>query len=199
MLPGKYVLAMAVASTDLQKVGVEYYEFVLPEPGANQGTLETPDIFIAKEMKSLPEVEKPLIIHRGMFVYVIYQIEPYVDGIVPPGANIELLFPIFGATAKVAEPGQRPVYDIEVAYDVTKDDPSLAEDQKLAIRWAIQKYDFSLVSQPLPLKQTVIIKDDKGERQEQRDLPAGKYILEIKIKDNVSGLTLDKSVPFEVK
>jgi hypothetical protein len=200
MVPGKYTLGMAVTSTDLQKVGVDYHDFVLPDPASFQGTLETTPIFFAKEMSQMEAVEQRPIIHKGMFTYSILQIKHFVDNIVAPGDTIELFFYVFGAKAKETEVVQpRPQFDLDVNYEVKKDDDSLEEDQKIAVRWATQKYDTPLVSQPLPLKQTVIIKDDKGERTEQRDLEAGKYVLTVTIKDNVSGLTLDKAVPFEVK
>jgi hypothetical protein len=199
MLPGKYTLAMAITSTDLQKVGVQYYDFVLPDPGVYQQSLDTTPIFFSKDMKTMETPEQRPVVHRGMFTYAILQIVPNIDNVVSPGEDIELMYYIFGTKAKEAEAGQRPENDIEVAYEVKKDDDSIAEDQKLAIRWEAQKYDFALVSQPLPLKQTVIIKDEKGERTEQRDLAAGKYILCLAIKDNLSGMTLEKTVPFEVK
>lgn len=117
---------------------------------------------------------------------------PNIDNVLSPGEQIDVGFCVFGAKPK-GEPGQQAKYDIEVSYEVQQ------EDGRAAILWTPQKYDFAFVSQPLLLKQTVMIKDDKGERQEQRDLTAGKYALVINVKDKVTGATVEKKVPFEVK
>ena len=200
MLPGNYTLALAITSPDLQKVGVDYLDFVLPDPAAFQEALETTPIFFAKGMNQMEAVEQRPIIHKGMFTYANLQIEPYIDNIVPAGEMIELLFYIFGTKLKDTEAGMRPENDIEISFEVNKDDDSLPAEERIAVRWEPQKYNFALISQPLPLKQTVVITNEKGDQStEQRDLEAGKYILDVKIKDNISGLTLDKAIPFEVK
>ncbi len=200
MFPGQYTLAMAITSTDFQKVGVAYYDFVLPDPASFQDELETTPIFMAKEISQMSSAEQRPVIHKGMFTYAVLQITPYLESPVATGDAIELLFYIFGTKTKGMEvEQQRPQCDLDIAYEVLIDDDSLAEDEKLAIRWQPQKYDIPIVSQPLPLKQTVIVKDDKGERTEQRDLAAGKYILVVNITDNISGMTLEKKIPFEVE
>ncbi len=203
MYPGNYTLAMALTSTDLQKVGVEYFDFVLPDPASFQQSIETTPIFLIKELNQTSAAEQRPVIHKGMFTYAILQITPLLDRIIVPGDTVELLFYVFGAkAAEMEDPQQRPQFDIDVEYLVNKDDDSLEENQKLRIRWPVQKYQSPLVSQPLPFppKQTVIVKDEKGEeKQEDRDFEAGKYILHVKIKDNISGLTIEKTVPFEFK
>jgi hypothetical protein len=60
-----------------------------------------------------------------------------------------------------------------------------------------------LVSHPLPMKRTVIIRSTKEgettEKTETRDIEPGKYTLHFAVKDKISGLTLNKSIDFEVK
>jgi len=184
---GNYLLAMALASPDLKKVGVGYYEFSLPDAAALRNTLETTPIFFVKKMDQMQAPETRTSVHKGCFMYSVLQIVPNVESVVAPGEFVEMLYYIFGA-----KPNDQQKNDIEATYEVKQAD-------KAAIKWAVQNYDFALVSQPLPLKQTVLIKNDQGEKQETRDLPAGKYTLVISIKDKVGGSTVEKTLDFEVK
>jgi len=184
---GDYLLAMALASPDLKKVGVGYFEFSLPNAASLQGALETTPIFFVKKMDQMQAPETRTAVHKGCFMYSVLQIVPNVESIVAPGESIEILYYIFGA-----KPNDQQKNDIEAAYEVKQGD-------KAAIKWAVQTYDFALVSQPLPLKQTVLIKNDQGEKQETRDLQAGKYTLVIRIKDKIGGSTIEKILDFEVK
>jgi hypothetical protein len=112
---------------------------------------------------------------------------PNVDLTIAPGETIEVFYFVFGA-----RPNDQQKNDIEAAYEVKK-------GEETVLRWEAQKYDYALISQPLPMKQTVKITDDKGERTETRDLAAGPYSLIIKVKDVVSGNTCEKKLDFEVK
>jgi hypothetical protein len=49
------------------------------------------------------------------------------------------------------------------------------------------------------MKRTVTIKSKDEEKQEKKDLEPGTYTFSLKIKDNVTGKTLDKSIDFEIK
>jgi hypothetical protein len=184
---GNYLLAMALASPDLKKVGVGYYEFSLPDAATLQNTLETTPIFFVKKMDQMQAPETRTSVHKGCFMYSVLQIVPNFESVVAPGESVEILYYIFGA-----KPNDQQKNDIEATYEVKQAD-------KAAIKWAVQNYDFALVSQPLPLKQTVLIKNDQGEKQETRDLPAGKYTLVISIKDKIGGSTVEKTLDFEVK
>ncbi len=177
---GNYLLAMALASPDLKKVGVGYFEFSLPDAAAMQNTLETTPLFFVKKIDQMQAPETRTAVHKGCFMYSVLQIVPNVESVIAPGESIEILYYIFGA-----KPNDQQKNDIEVTYEVKQAD-------KAAIKWAVQTYDFALVSQPLPLKQTVLIKNDQGEKQETRDLPAGKYTLVIRIKDKIGGSTSRK-------
>jgi hypothetical protein len=184
---GNYLLAMAITTPDLKKIGVVYQDVVLPNAATLQNALETTPIMFIKKMEQMQAVETRTEVHKGFFTYSVLQIVPNIDCIVTPGQNIEILFYIFGTKLS---PEQKS--SIEIAYEVKQAD-------KTAIRWANQNYDFALISQPLPLKQTVLIKNDQGEKQETRDLPAGKYVLIINITDKTGGTKLTKTVDFEVK
>ena len=184
---GDYLLAMALASPDLKKVGVSYFEFSLPNAASLQGALETTPIFFVKKMDQMQAPETRTAVHKGCFMYSVLQIVPNVESVVAPGESIEILYYIFGA-----KPNDQQKNDIEAAYEVKQGD-------KAAIKWEVQTYDFALVSQPLPLKQTLLIKNDQGEKQETRDLQAGKYTLVIRIKDKIGGSTIEKTLDFEVK
>ncbi len=192
LVPGKYTVAMAIASLDLKKVGVVYYDITLPGPESYQSALDSTPPFIIAKMEQMQAPEMRTTIHRGYFTYSVLQIVPNIDNTVAPGDQIEVFYYVFGAKPK-DQAGDQSKVDIEATYDIQK------EDGKQALKWETQTYDFPLVSQPLPLKQTVIVKDDKGERTEQRDLAAGTYSLVIKIKDKVSGMTAEKKIPLIVK
>jgi hypothetical protein len=196
--PGKYTLAMAMTSKDLKKVGVSYLDFSLPTPDTYQSSLMTTPIFFIEKMEQMQAPETRVTIHQGMFTYSVLQFTPSIDNVLKVGEQVEVFFYVFGAKPKGADqpqPGQQPVYDVAVDYEVQK------EDGSAAIKWAQQAYVSPVIDQPLPLKQTVKITDAKGEnaRTEQRDLAAGKYVMVIKIKDNVSGLTTEQKFPFELK
>jgi hypothetical protein len=62
------------------------------------------------------------------------------------------------------------------------------------------KYDSPFIEQPIPVPTTkkVKITDDKGERLEDRPLDPGSYELVLNITDKVSGLALEKRIPFEL-
>jgi len=195
LLPGKYILAMAITSLDLKKIGTFYYEFSLPDSRAFTQSLDTTPIFFVKQITKLEAPETRALVHKGFFTYSVLQMDPNLDNVFKAGDNLDIFFFIFGAKPVEAKPGeqpQQPQYNIEVSYEVKQGD-------KAAVRYEPALYGFPLISHALPMKQTVLIKTDKEEKREQRDLPAGKYTLSLKITDKVSGLTIDKTIDFEVK
>jgi len=187
LLAGRYLLSVALTSLDLKKIGVQYYEFTLPDPTSFQETMETTPIFFIKSIERMDAPEMRTTLHREYFTYSVVKIVPNIERVFNVGENLDIFFFIFGA-----QPTAEQKFNIEINYEVKKDD-------EIAIRWVPQIYDNPLVSQPLPLKQTVIIKQGEEQRQETRDLPEGKYTLGIQIQDKVSGKTLTKTVDFEVK
>lgn len=187
LLPGDYLLSMAIASENLEKIGTQYFEFSLPNPSSFTNSLETTPIFFIKSMKRMASAELKTKVHKGFFTYSVLQIEANVERIFSPGDNFELLFYIFGA-----QPLENGKYNIEVNYEILK-------GEEKVIRFAPGNYEIPIIGQPLHLKRTVLIKSEAGERKETRDLEPGKYILSIKITDKLSGNSVDKRIDFEVK
>lgn len=187
LLPGDYVLSMAIASEKLERIGTQYFEFSLPNPFSFTDTLDTTPIFFVKSMKRMASAELKAKVHKGFFTYSVLQIEANVESIFSPGDNFELLFYILGT-----QPLETGKYDIEVEYEIL-------EGEEKVIRFAPGNYDVPIIGQPLHLKRTVLIKSAAGERKEFRDLEPGKYVLSIKVTDKVSGNSIEKSVDFDVK
>ncbi|RLE10456.1 MAG: hypothetical protein DRJ06_01175 [Candidatus Aminicenantes bacterium] len=188
--PGDYLLSMAICSPKLEKIGTQYFPFTLPNPAGFSEQLETTPIFFSHKIERMAAPETRAEVHRGFFTYSVLRIEPNVEKAFKPGDNLDIFFYIFGA-----RPNPEGKFDIEVNYEVIQND-------KPVIRYAKANYDFPIVSQPLPMKKTVLIKTTKGEetteRKEQRDLEAGDYTLVITINDKVGNKTLEKRVDFKV-
>jgi hypothetical protein len=184
---GRYLLAMAVTSQDLSKIGTGYFEFSTPNPAAMTNVLETTPIFFAKSVDQMQAPETRTEIHKDYFTYSILKMEPKTENIFAQGESLDIFFFTFGL-----RPNDQQRYNVEFGYEVKK-------GEETAVRYENQVSDSPLVSQPLPLKQTVIIKSDKGETTEVRDLGPGLYSLIIKISDKVSGLSAEKKVDFEIK
>jgi hypothetical protein len=189
--PGKYLLSMAITSFELEKIGTQYFEFSLPDPATFTETLETTPIFFAKELNRMSSAEMKVEIHKGYFTYAVLQITPNLENVFTVGDNLDIFFFIFGA-----QPNEAGAFDIEASYTVKKEDQDI-------IKFAGTKYDAPIVSQPLPLKKTVIIQTQEGdqvsEKKETKDLDPGEYTLNIDLKCNVSGKTATKSIDFTVE
>jgi hypothetical protein len=189
--PGNYLLSMAITSQDFQTIGVQYYEFSLPDPFSFTETLETTPIFFAKSLKQVATPETVADIHKGFFAYSILQIEPNLERVFSPQNNLDIFFYVFGSQANAQ--GQT---DIDIHFEVF-------QGEEVVINFAQQKYNSPLVSQELPMKKTVLVKTTKGtettETRERRDLEPGTYTLSIDIKDNTSGKTVKKTIDFEVR
>ena len=192
MPAGHYLLAIAITPpfktiADLKTIGSAYYDFEVPDPSQYAKTLETTPIFFVKEMEQMEAVETRTVLHRGFFTYSVLKVVPNLDKVFSAGQNLDIFFFIFGT-----QPNAQNQYEIEVNFEVK-------EGEKSAIRWAPQTYANPLVSQPLPLKQTLNIKTGDQEKTETRDLAPGSYTLVAKITDKVSGKTVTKNVDFTMK
>jgi len=187
ILPGSYLLSAAIGSQKLEKIGAQYCELSLPDPLSFSGDLVTTPIFFAKSVEQMSAPEMHAVIHKGFFTYSILQIEPNLENLFSPQDNLELFFVIFGA-----KPNEKGKFDIEINYEVYK-------GEEIYIRFQPQTYNSPLISQPLPLKRTVLIKSEQGEKTETRDLEAGSYILSLMIKDKISGNSITRTIDFEVK
>lgn len=188
--PGNYLLSMAVTSRDFQKIGTQYLEVNLPDPLSFTDIIDTTPVIFARDIKQVATPETTAEIHEDFFAYSILQIEPNLERVFTPQENLDIFFFIFGAQANAQ--GQS---DIEVHYEVY-------QGEELVINYATQKYESPLVSQPLPMKKTVLVRTTKGtetsETREQRNLEAGNYSLSITITDNISTKTVKKTIDFEV-
>jgi len=185
--PGNYILSMAIASLDLEKVGTQYFEFSLPDPSSSPEGLDTTPIFFVKNIKRMASPESRAEVHKDFFTYSVLQIEANVERTFSPTDNFEVFFYIIGA-----QPSETGKYDIEVDYEILK-------DEKRVIHFAPGNYETLIIGQPLHLKQTLIITSEEGERRETRDLEPGKYTLSLKISDKISGKSETKTIDFEVK
>jgi len=183
---GNYLLSMAIASKDLGKIGTQYYEFSLPDIVTPEEMMTTP-IFFIREIKRMPSPETTAEAHKDFFTYSVLQITPKIENIFSAGENLDIFFFVFGATA-----GEEGKFNIDVNYEITK-------GEEKVIRYQTAHYESPIVSQPLPLKKTVLIKSEEGEKKEQRDLEAGNYTLHISIEDKVTGISMTKSVDIEVQ
>jgi hypothetical protein len=187
LFPGNYLLAMAVTSYDLKKIGIQYCEFSLPDPKSFIKELETTPIFLLKEFKNTQAIEAKTELHKGFFAYSIAYITPNIENTIAPGDPLDVFYVILGAQST-----EQNIYDIEVQYEVKK-------DEETAIRFQPTSYVSPLVSHVLPMKQTLRrIQDDK-ELTETRDLAAGNYTLNMKISDKISGNACAKKFDFTIK
>ncbi len=185
--PGNYILSMAIASQNLEKIGTQYFEFSLPDPLSSLDGLDTTPVFFVKNIKRMASPETRVEVHKDFFAYSVLQIEVNIEKIFSPTDNFEVFFYIFGA-----QPSETGKYDIEVDFEVLK-------GEELAIHFKPGKYEIPLVPQPLHLKQTLMITSEEGERKETRNLEPGKYTLSLKISDKISGKSETKTIDFEVK
>ncbi|MBN2244666.1 MAG: hypothetical protein JW755_02355 [Candidatus Aminicenantes bacterium] len=189
---GNYLLSIAIASQKLENIGTQYFEFTIPDPLSYTSELGTTPIFFVKSVDRMPSAEVRTEIHKDYFVYSILKMVPNLDRVFTAGDNLDVFFVIFGS-----QPDETQKYDIEIAYEVVQGEEKM-------IRYAPQKYESPLISQPLPLTRTVIVKttDEEGnttEKKETRDLEPGKYTFSVDIKDNISGKKLIKTIEVEVK
>jgi hypothetical protein len=207
---GKYTIAMLLApvdpkkgTADIKKVGVGYYDITLPGVETYQSAIDTTPVFYAKDIQQMNSYEPKPVVHRGLFTYSVLQIVPNIDNVVTAEdkSQIEVFCIVLGAKPKEESPAQsaaqpqRQTNDIEVNYEVQKGDGAAV------IKWQSQTYASPLIDQPLPLKQTKVTTDQATGKQStsQSDLAPGKYQLVVKVKDKVSGFTVEKKVPLEVK
>jgi len=187
LLPGNYLLAMAVTSKDLKKIGTQYFEFSLPQASAFAQELGTTPILFLKDYKEVDSIEKVTALHRGAMRFSLLQIVPNIDNTLSVGDSLDLFLTILGA-----QPDAQNKYDIECQYEVKKGDESV-------IKFALAKYENPYISQPLPMKRPIQITKGTEVSQEEKDLPAGSYTLTLKIADKISGKTCVKAIDFTVK
>jgi hypothetical protein len=187
LLPGDYLATLAFTSADLKKIGIQYFEFTLPDAKSYTKALDTTPIIFLKEYKQVEAAELKPELHKGLFAYSVLRITPNIDNVFAVGDSFDIFFFIFGTLPKDGQ-----TYDIQIDFEVVQGD-------KPAIKFAPGNFNSPLVSIPLPSKQTLQIKSGDQVRTESRDLPAGAYTMVLKITDKVSGLTGEKKIDFTVK
>ncbi|HRD01864.1 MAG TPA: hypothetical protein PLP57_04375 [Candidatus Saccharicenans sp.] len=187
---GKYIIAAALGHRATQKLGTTYYDFEIPdyEEVAQSNKLETTSLFLLKDIQQMDTQENYPNFHKDYFSWIIFKAYPCPDNKLKPGDQPNLMFMIYGV--KVDENQQA---DIEINFDIRKDDNKI-------VSFTPMKYDTNFIEQaiPIPTIKKMQIKDDKGERTEDRPLDPGTYELVLNIKDNKSGMTLEKRIPFEL-
>lgn len=191
--PGKYLLAMAITTKDLQKIGTQYYEFELPAPESFTDNLGTTPIFFIHKIEKMESPETTPKIHKGFFTYSVLKIVPVLENIFTQRDSLDVFFYIFGAQP---DP-ETNKYNLTAQYELT-------QDGELIVRYAEGTYDAPIISQPLYLKRTVLVQTKKGdevveEKKETRDIEPGQYTFVIELKDNISGKTLEKRVNITVE
>jgi hypothetical protein len=191
--PGKYLLAMAITTKDLQKIGTQYYEFELPNPQSFTDSLGTTPIFFIREIEQMESPETTIKIHEGFFTYSVLKIVPVLENVFTRRDSMEVFFYVFGS-----QPDPKTnKFNLTAQYELT-------QDGEAVIRYAEATYEAPIISQPLFLKRTVLVQKKKGdevieERKETRDVEPGQYTFIIQVKDNVSGKTLEKKVNITVE
>jgi hypothetical protein len=169
--PGKYLLAFAVTSLDLTKIGTFYKEFELPNPlNIKKELILTPVVFL-KSIKKLPNVETMPYIHKNSFRYSVLEIVPKIELVFSRTEQPDVFYYIFGA-----RPNPRTnKFEIEVSYSILK-------GEETVVKFKPTVFEFPLISHPLPLK------------KKEKFLEPGDYVIEIKILDKVSKATITKKI-----
>jgi hypothetical protein len=182
---------MAITSGDLKIIGAQYLEFSLPNPADYKDKMDTTPIFFVKNLQRMSQPETTVEIHKDYFTYSVLQITPSLDNLFKAGQNLDIFFFIFGA-----QPNADGTYDIEASYQVVQADEPV-------IKFEGTKYKNPIISQPLPLKRTVLVQtqegDQKTETKETKDLEPGQYTLNIEIKCLVTGNTVKKAIDFTIE
>lgn len=176
--PGNYLLAMAITTINLNRIGLQYYEFVAP--AYNIPHLDTTPIFLTKYIAKMDTAETRTFVHANYFTYSILRIAPYLDNIIGWGEDLDIFYYVMGA-----ETDRNMQYDIYTKFSVFR-------DNEIVINYAPGKFDSPLVSIPLKLEATF----SRGRTQQ---LGRGYYILKIEIRDNVSMKSVNKYVNFIIR
>lgn len=187
---GKYVMAVALVEKTTKKMGTAYYDFEIPdlEQAAQANKLETSSLFLAKDIQQMESPENYPNFHKDYFSWIMIKVYPFAENKLKPHDQVTLLFMIYGANRD-----ENQKADIEVNFDLRKDSNKI-------VTFSPMKYESTFIEQiiPVPATKRLQIKDEKGERIEDQPLEAGTYELVLNVKDNKSGLTLEKRIPFEL-
>ncbi len=191
--PGKFTLALVLASSDMKKTSVAYHDVTLPGPQAYEASLWPTDPVIVTGLEQIEPDQRPTV-HRAHFSWGAIKFVPNVRSDIEAGKNLDVFFFVLGCAQKDPT-ATRPTNDFEVNFEVQE------LDGKPAIKWAAQPYEAFFINQELPLEQTVQTQNEKGEvlKTEKKPLPAGKYKLAVTITDKVSSKKGEAKMEFSVR
>jgi len=175
--PGDYLLALAITSPDLDRIGLQYHEFSLPDALSFQENLGLTPVFFMESFKQHEQPEIVTKVHKTSFVYSTLEIVPKIKNIFSLGESLDIFFYIYGCKP---EPGTNQ-HNIEIKYQVKKGEESV-------IKYKEKSFNFPLISHPIPVL-----------KQDDQPPEPGSYVLEININDKISGRALTENVEFEIK
>lgn len=175
--PGDYLLALAIAYPYLDKIGLQYLEFSLPDANFFSDKLGLTPVFFIESLKQHEKPEMITKVHKNSFVYSTLEIVPKIKNIFSPGEPLNIFYYIYGCKP---EPGTNQ-YNIKIKYQVKKAEESI-------VKFKEKSYPFPLISHPIP-----VLKSD-----DQPPEPAS-YLLEITISDKISGHSHTENIEFEIK
>ncbi len=173
--PGEYLLALAIASDELSRIGTAYVEISLPDIRSFPNRLGTSPIFFVKSLEKILSPETEVKVHRGFFYYSILKIEPKAENIFSQEEIPDIFYFIYGA-----RPNKQKQFKIEVDYRVKRGEEDL-------IKYATQTYLSPFISHKIPL--------ELGEES----LVPGEYVLQVEIRDMITNLKTKKEISFEVR
>jgi predicted small lipoprotein YifL len=113
--PGNYLAAIDLASNDLTKSGIQYYEFSLPDPAGFTKKLETSTILCMKEFRQVEAPDAKVELHRGLLSWSIARITPNLTKTLKVGDPLDIFFFIYGA-----RPDSAGKFDVQVNFEVDK-------------------------------------------------------------------------------
>lgn len=175
--PDNYVLAMSITSPDLKKIGAAYFSFELPEPFPPAGELALTPVLFVDAIRELPSPEVPPVVHKDVFVYSAIEVRPKIKPVFAIGEVPDIFYFIYGSRP---DPENPQSFEIEITYRVKKGEEEL-------ITFTPRMFHFPIVSHPVPLH-----------IGEEKDLGPGAYVLEMDIRDTISGNAVREAVEFEV-
>jgi len=175
---GSYLLALAVTSSNQKKIGVAYYEFLLPDSTSAAG-LETTPIVLAKNIQQSTAQETGPVLRQRSFNFAGRIIVPNVDFMVGAGEELKIVLGVLGA-----KKGPQNKLSLELSYEIQ-------QEGKMVMGYPKAAATAPLVIASLPLK-----KVGTGKAAASGDLPSGGYSLVIRILDKVSKKTAEKRVDF---
>lgn len=175
--PGDYLLALAITSPDLSKIGLQYFEFSLPDSLSFQDKLGMTPVFFIESLKQHEQPEILTQVHKNSFVFSTLEIFPKMQNIFSPGEPLDIFYYIYGCKPD-PETNQ---YNIEIQYQVKKGEESI-------VKFKEKSFSFPLISHPLP-----VLKSDNQPPEPSL------YVLEISINDKISGHSFTENIEFEIR